>query len=464
MDGIFIMSVLVELLTMAMVTCIQTFFYYKTIGFSAKWSGYRLALVMLVVSVIIAALELIAHNVPSLIGDIAWWIFFVVIILYPVFFMGGKRRERVLFGFVNGAIFMFSGLLGAVVLNAVITKLSAIQTTSTFFKILIIQGAAWPVILLALLLTTLIYMILVLVITRLNTEGKRFIPGKYWIGMMIGFIIIVAGLYAISNLGIWIEDTWLRFKYVAVGSLGFLVVWLMLYFVFYFVCRYFSKVTEANALAIQNDMIERYMLRKQASDERIRVLSHDLKHSLIQWRRLAEEKGDVTALQNISEYEGQLRSAFLFNVENENANAIINQKYWEATQEHIKFQVDGAYDKDLLISNMDLCSLLGNLLDNAIEAAAQTETEALRCVKLNIRRKGNLLIIGVENGYTKEPVLENGAFVTSKKDKDLHSIGMLSIKYVVEKYDGVIHNSYENNWFKANVMLRGYQSVPSDKN
>lgn len=464
MDGMTAMPVLVELLAMAMATCIQTYFYYKTIGFSAKWRGYRLALVMLAVSVIVAALTLITHNVPSLMGAVARWIFFVVIILYPVFFMGGKRRERVLFGFVNVATYMFSVLLGGVALNAVITKLPAIQTISTFFEIHIVHGAAWVVILLALLLTMVIYMVLVLMITHLNTEGKRFIPSKYWVGMMIGFSIIAAGLYAIGNLGIWIENTEKRFAYVAVSSLGFLVVWLMLYLVFYFVCRYFSKVTEANALAIQNDMIERYMLRKQASDERIRVLSHDLKHSLIQWRTLAEEKGDISALSHILEYEEQLRSALLFDVKNDNANAMINQKYWEATQRQVKFLVDGVYDKDLLISNMDLCSLLGNLLDNAIEAAAQAETKALRYVKLTIRRKGNLLIMGVENGYSKEPVLANGAFVTSKKDKDRHAIGTLSIKYVAEKHDGVIHNAYENNLFKASVMFRGYQSTLSDKN
>ena len=76
--------------------------------------------------------------------------------------------------------------------------------------------------------------------------------------------------------------------------------------------------------------------------------------------------------------------------------------------------VDGIFHKDLLMSRLDLCSLLGNLLDNDIEAAAQAETEALRRVKLSVRRKGNSLILAVENDYAIEPVLENGIFVTSK--------------------------------------------------
>jgi len=444
MDILF--AVAIEFLMLFLITCLQTFFYSKAIGLSQKWRGLRLALAMLLVSLVEAALQLIGSNITAL----SWVniISIVVMILYPVFFMGGKVSERILFGVVNCVILLFSDLLCIVIFP---------QSLDT-------SEVSLPTLLLICALFIFIYAILVLVITHLNTEGKRFMPRKYWISMMICFFIIFVGLAVVSNFSVWIKDTQRLYTYITIFSLGFLVIWLSLYFVFYFVCRYFSKTIEVNALTIQNDMIERYILRKQASDERIKILSHDLKHSLTQWRVFAEEKGDANALQSISEYEGQLLSSLLINVENENANAIINQKYWEANQARVEFLTDGAFHKDLLMSKLDLCSLLGNLLDNAIEAATQVETETLRRVKLSIRRKGNLLILVVENGYAIEPVLENGVFVTHKKDKDLHAIGIRSINYVAKKYDGVVNNSYKNNWFKAAVMLRGYQTVLSDEN
>jgi len=447
MDILTIFGVMIEVLLMLSITCIQTFFYYKTVGPSQKWRGLRLALAILFVTIIEAALQLVAMNV-------ALWVsllFLIIVILYPVFFMGGKFRERIFFGIVNLTIFMFSVLLT----SSILSRERLAQYTSE---------TSWQTLLLLCTLIITIYGILVLVITHLNTEGRRYIPRKYWTGMTLCFSIVFVGLLVVQYFNVRIEDTEKFRTYPTILSIGFLVIWLLLYFVFYFVCRYFSKTTEANALVIQNDMIERYMLRKQASDERIKVLSHDLKHSLTQWRMLVEEKGDANALQSISEYEEQLRSSLLINVENETANAVINQKYWEANQERVEFQIDGAFHKDLLMSKLDLCSLLSNLLDNAIEAAAQAETEYLRRVKLSIRRKGNLLIVMVENGYTIEPVLENGVFVTCKKDKGLHAIGMRSIHYVAEKYDGVVNNSYENNWFKATVMLRGYTIALSDEN
>ena len=440
----------INVLLLLPITCIQTFFYSKTIGLNPKWKGLRLALVILCVTIVEAALQPIAAL--FLMGPIVIAILIIVIFfLYPVFFMGGKLKERVLFGVINFVIFMFAALF---------------MSLSIYPKVAIEFEISWqsiPLILAVAVFIYIVYIVLVLVIVRLNMEGRQYIPRKYWAGIVLCFSIILVGFLGLQNIINWFADVEMSRMYATIISLVYLVIWLLLYFVFSFICRYFAKTNEANALAIQNDMIERYMLRKQASDERIKVLSHDLRYSLTQWRTLAEEKGDADALQSISEYEGQLLSSLLIDVENDNANAIINQKRWEADQKQVEFLVDGAFHKDLLISKLDLCSLLGNLLDNAIEAATQAETEALRRVKLSIRRKGNLLILAVENGYAIEPVLENGVFVTTKKDKDLHAIGMRSINSVVEHYYGVVHNSYENNWFKATIMLCGYQTALSDE-
>lgn len=129
----------------------------------------------------------------------------------------------------------------------------------------------------------------------------------------------------------------------------------------------------------------------------------------------------------------------------------------------MRFQVDGVFHDDLLISKLDLCSLLGNLLDNAFEAAVQVQIVTLRQINLTIRRKGNLLIVVAENGYAVEPVMENGVFITQKEDKEHHALGMRSIEKVVEKYNGTFNHSYKDGWFKITIMLQGYQSILSDE-
>lgn len=437
-----IIGVIIGLLTILPLICIQTFFYSKMIGLNQKCKGLRLVLTIFIFSIIMFILNVNASFRGMLLT-------LILIILYPALFLGCKLKDGILFGILNCAIYLFSGLISLIIVSPV--------SWVDLHKIPI------PELLMILAVSYVVYVILLLIIIHLNTDGKHYMPSKYWTGVIISFTVIVIALFIVSNFNTWFRDIEKLQIYTTIFTIGVLSIWLLMYFLLYFVCQYFSKATEASILSVQNNMIERYILRKQETDERIRMLSHDLKHSLVQWRIMAEEKGEINVLQNITEYERQLLSSLLINVENESASAIINQKYLEAKQAKVTFQVDGIFHKDLIMCNLDLCSLLGNMLDNAIEAAAKVETEALRCVRLSIKRKGNLLIMVVENGYAIEPIVKDGVFITLKKDKFHHAIGMMSIRYVTEKYNGVVKNSYENNWFKSSVMLSGYHAILSNK-
>lgn len=439
-------AVLLEIFLMIAVTCVQTFFCSKTIGLSQKWRGRRLALVIVLFGVIEAALELAAINLANLFGAVSVYVFFAVIILYPAVVMAGEMKIRIFFGVVNCAVFLFTSLLTTVILIPLIAT-----ARNSWLTAFLMSG-----------IVLVVYTVLILGITHFSTEGKRYLPPKFWTGFTVCFcIIIVGGLVVVRIMGLFTEVKPLQL-FLAIATLAFFAVSLLIYIAFYFSCKYFTKSAEAGALAIQNDLTEKYLLRKQASDERIQILSHDLKHSLAQWRALAEEKSDAGALQTISEYEEELRASILIQSGNETANAILNQKRWEAGQKGLEFSVDGVFHEDLLVSKLDLCSLLGNLIDNAIEAAAEAD-EDHGYVNLSIRRKGNLLIVAVENGYGAEPVLQNGAFLTTKRDDGLHAIGTRSIEYAAEKYNGAVDHSYKDHVFKTTVMLCGYSSGFSDK-
>lgn len=442
------LMLLLQFIVMTSITFMQTFFYRKTIGLNDKWRGKRLVSVVILLSLIQSVLQITALTFASF----SWLVYFIYIttILYPLIFMGGKMKERLLFGIIN---------LGIYVLTILITTL-----------------VKWPVFVvntetgipLALILTSglviIIYGLLVGGMTYLNIEGKRYMPHQYWSGMIISASIMFITLFVLFHIYRYMDRSKPFQTYIIILIFAALIIWLMFYFIFYFLCRYFTKATEANSLAVENHMLEQYILKKQASDERIKILSHDLKHSLTQWRRLAEVAQDKDALKSIAAYESQLTTSLLINVENETANAIINQKAWEAQREGISFSVEGVFYKDLCVSSLDLCALLGNLLDNAIEAAFQTVDPNLRTVKLTIKRQGNLLILIVENGYVLEPVEEKGVFISRKKDEGLHAIGMKSVAHVVASYDGVVNYTYEDHWFKASLMVRGYKDVHSDKN
>ena len=131
---------------------------------------------------------------------------------------------------------------------------------------------------------------------------------------------------------------------------------------------------------------------------------------------------------------------------------LISSKIALAGQEQIKTKVNIEYPHNTNIRSVDLTTILGNLLDNALEAA-KAAPESLRFLNLTIRRINAMLIIKVENGYGSTPVQENGKLLTSKKDKAFHGWGLKSVQTAADRYDGTIRTDYKDHVFQSVVTL-----------
>lgn len=131
---------------------------------------------------------------------------------------------------------------------------------------------------------------------------------------------------------------------------------------------------------------------------------------------------------------------------------LISSKMALAEQEQIKTKVNIEYPHNTNIRSVDLTTILGNLLDNALEAA-KAAPESLRFLNLTIRRINAMLIIKVENGYGNTPMQENGKLLTSKKDKAFHGWGLKSVQTAADRYDGTIRTDYKDHVFQSVVTL-----------
>ena len=131
---------------------------------------------------------------------------------------------------------------------------------------------------------------------------------------------------------------------------------------------------------------------------------------------------------------------------------LISSKMALAEQEQIKTKVNIEYPHNTNIRSVDLTTVLGNLLDNALEAA-KAAPENLRFLNLTIRRINAMLIIKVENGYGSTPVQEDGKLLTSKKDKAFHGWGLKSVQTAADRYDGTIRTDYKDHVFQSVVTL-----------
>lgn len=131
-------------------------------------------------------------------------------------------------------------------------------------------------------------------------------------------------------------------------------------------------------------------------------------------------------------------------------NAVLNLKMNKCCEQGIDLKCC-IPDELPEVDDVDLCIVLANLFDNAIEAEGK---EACPIIKLNISIIGNYLNIKMKN-YISYSVLEkNKSLQTSKKDKEHHGFGILSIIETVQKNDGMQEFFEEGNWFIANILLK----------
>src|SRR5699024_9052322 len=121
-------------------------------------------------------------------------------------------------------------------------------------------------------------------------------------------------------------------------------------------------------------------------------------------------------------------------------------------------QVQVEFPRHTNLRSADLCAILGNLLDNALEAVKQIPVPEQRFIQLTIRRINLMLIIKVENSFITPPVKQDGELKTSKDNNGLHGWGLKSAQTAAEKYDGMVQTSYNGHTFRT-VAFLSYQAV-----
>lgn len=131
---------------------------------------------------------------------------------------------------------------------------------------------------------------------------------------------------------------------------------------------------------------------------------------------------------------------------------ILNQKKKQAEESGIAFQVCVAALLNIPLSDGDISVLFGNLLDNAIEACERMQ-DGKRWILFRLRKQYQLVFVEISNSIEEKPKIENGALLTSKKDKRLHGYGLKSVNNIVEKYNGVFSYSIKERIFKVNLSF-----------
>lgn len=204
--------------------------------------------------------------------------------------------------------------------------------------------------------------------------------------------------------------------------------------------RLFKKQYEQYRLAIDNSEI----LRKEM---------HDMKHYLA---ALKGEEDPVRRSEVLADMERAIaiQESFL-NTGNQVLDVILTTKSLQCQKRGITLQtmIDGKVLSNIHVK--DLCSLFGNILDNAIEATQQVKSKDKRLINLSVRLHKQFIIIECENYSENSVEIEKSRALpgTTKEDKIRHGFGLKSIQKVAEKYGGAMRIASQEGWFKVQVLL-----------
>ena len=199
----------------------------------------------------------------------------------------------------------------------------------------------------------------------------------------------------------------------------------------------FKMLKKENEMLLNlEEMSKNHVKDLEQMIEKNRILTHDMKNHLIVLQEYGKkEKWDLlmSYLNEISDDLYWVTKATWTQVEI--LDMLLNQKKMKAESKGIAFHIKASTIGEVSITDTEICSLFGNLLDNAIEACEKIQYKK-RWIEIRIMRKSKMLYITIANSIEEFPLVQEGKLITGKKEKQRHGYGLKSVQHVVRKYRG----------------------------
>lgn len=269
-----------------------------------------------------------------------------------------------------------------------------------------------------------------------------------FIVIMTVFCIVSANIKFFNNDGVWMERRIREWNEIRT------LVWMFGLVVIYFnrvmsdKIMYMAELTAINR--VMDNQFKQYKIYKQ-NNEIINRHYHDLKHQLD--IILSEDDHDKR-----SEYLEEMQKAIKLRQSekvtgNKVVDVILSGKSIDCVNNGITLSV--VADGHLLdfMSQMDLCSVLGNCIDNAVEYVENIEDKQKRIIQVALFRQGSMIVLRVKNYFDGKLEYNGENVVTTKENKLDHGYGLKSIRMITEKYGGNMKIVTEDGWFTLCLLF-----------
>ena len=280
-------------------------------------------------------------------------------------------------------------------------------------------------------------------------EGRPKLPERLW---ALCLLLGIAPLFTALSFPLWnglahrtISEGQLRIAYTVLPFVTLSAVALLIAI---FVLSRQTELEEKNRLS---GMRELYYESLRSQQAQVRTLRHDMRNHLAAVSAMlsgGETKRAQEYLDRLT-YSPALGTPRAL-CENEIANIVLSGKLEEMDKLGLEADFLVTVPQKLSVNDADLCALLGNALDNAIEAAQRAEDKKLT---LRLRADHGMLMLRVENAFSGELIEENGRLSTTKADKTAHGFGIAGMEEIARRLGGSLEAKAENGRFELVACL-----------
>lgn len=410
-----------------------TLSFFKLIAPLKRITFYHKSIVLTVVIAMRTGVMFFTENqiLSSLAG------FGLIVVLSFLYEMSSIKRM------LFSALLMILYILFEIIIGLILTALSSMTVEQLSQNIFFyIQGV---------LISKLAMFVLIRAFTYFSEPTDVRVSNAFYIALMVHPVATFLVIFVMSEY-MYQAYAGRLLKFSALAVIILIVSNILLFYLFEHYQKLMAEKTREQM--VKQDLEYKAEYYKELSNKQkiTNKTMHDLKNQLFALKESLERNTNdgVKRINDICD-DILLSSPIAF-TGNEAVDALITVKKEVMDAKKISFQHSIYLAKSNKIDMYDMCIILGNLLDNAIEANELVDEEH-RNIELHMRQIGNYISIRVVNTFNGEVKINKGKIITTKAHKDVHGFGLKSVEEVAKKYNGSCVWNQEKQIFSVVIML-----------
>ena len=268
-------------------------------------------------------------------------------------------------------------------------------------------------------------------------------------------------IYPFVTLIAIIQNYYLILEVQTITSLNrFLVISVLLALSNLIIFRILNEMQHLQAVKLQAEFTEQQLNSQEKhyaelveKNSAIKKQVHDTKNFLLILQSYIQQNKRQQALDQLQSMLNTVGGDLIEYTENIVLDTVLSAKIQEASRQQINIIPAVALYGTLAIKTIDLALLLGNALDNAIEATAKVSEPERKKIWLTMKLQENILHIILKNPVKEHVAIHNQSVPTSKQNKELHGLGIANMKTIVDKYRGTFDIRCSEQQFILNIVL-----------